>query len=125
MRVLYVEPDGEFAGIVLRYLEEQSLAVDWARDAQTAVSAADGKRPDLVVLELALAEHNGVAFLQEFRSYTDWADIPVIIYSHVPAESTGLSHKDWQKQGVATYLYKPTTRLEALLKIIKHYDQTV
>lgn len=122
MRILYIEPDAEFAGVVVRYLEEHGFGVDWARDAQSAVSAADGKRPNIVVLELALAEHNGVAFLNEFRSYTDWIDIPVIIYSHIPAESTGLSKKEWHKQGVVQYLYKPTSRLEALLRAIRHYE---
>lgn len=112
-RVLVIEPDKELSSILGKYLE-RSFDVALCTESQSAISAADTLKPDVVVLELALPEHNGLAFLHEFRTYTDWIDVPVLIYSHIPLENTGLSEAEWRKQGVEAYMYKPTTGLSAL-----------
>lgn len=80
---------------------------------------ADEAKPDAVILELAMPEHNGIEFLQEFRSYADWLDVPIVVYSHIPREDTGLSIADWQKYGVVGYTYKPTTSLKQLASILR------
>jgi DNA-binding NtrC family response regulator len=118
--ILFIEPDQNVADIMQKYFQEKApdLSVSFCNDAQSAISQADEQKPDLVVLELAVPNQNGIAFLQEFRSYTDWLDVPVIIHSHIPADNTGLTRSEWQKYRVAAYLYKPTTRLEDLLRTI-------
>lgn len=108
--VLVVEPDKNLAPILKKFLE-RSFNVSLCLESQKAISAADAAQPDIVVLELALPEHNGLAFLQEFKTYTDWIDIPIIVYSHIPLEDTGLNLAEWKKQGVNAYLYKSTTSL--------------
>ncbi len=118
-RVLLIEPDPQFASVIKRYFEANEIEVDWSTNAQDAISRIDHKSPDVVILELAIPEHNGVAFLHELRSYTDWTSIPVIIYSHIPIESSGLTKAGWKKQGATDYLYKPTTRLSALRDTIE------
>lgn len=117
--VLVVEPDKNLASILEKFLA-RSFNVALCLESQKAISAADGAQPDIVVLELALPEHNGLAFLQEFKTYTDWIDIPVIVYSHIPVEDTGLSLAEWKKQGVNAYLYKSTTSLATLKNNINY-----
>jgi DNA-binding response OmpR family regulator len=119
-RVLLVEPDKSLADVIAKYLSNHALVVDVADDAQSAVIKADKTQPDIVVLELAMSKNNGIAFLQEFRSYSDWLHIPIIIYSRIPREDAGLSAADWQKQGVVNYLYKPTATLASLLNNISN-----
>lgn len=81
--------------------------------------AADQIRPDIVVLELQLIEHSGIEFLYEFRSYSDWRNIPVIVHSHVPAQEFGASEKLLSKHlGIGEYLYKPHTTLNQLLRSV-------
>ena len=117
--VLVIEPDQSLGAAVGKYLKANDLATFVANDAQSAVLLADENQPDVVVLELALPKNNGLAFLQEFRSYNDWLDVPIIIYTHIPPEETGLNENEWQKYGVIQYLYKPTKTLASLSNSIK------
>lgn len=112
-----VEPAEELAETICKYLTSD-FDVDACNTTQKAVSSADKNKPSIVVMELALPDNNGVAFLHEFRSYVDWINVPVIIYSHVPKEDTGLTEAGWRKQGVSAYLYKPTTSLASLKNTI-------
>jgi response regulator RpfG family c-di-GMP phosphodiesterase len=60
-------------------------------------------------------EHSGIEFLNEFRSYPDWQDIPVVIHTHVPATEFNDSWKLLRGElGVRDYLYKPHTSLKRL-----------
>lgn len=121
-RVLLVEPDIILANTIIEYLLRKNVAVQTAHDAQAAIVCADASRFDAVVLELAMPAHNGIEFLQEFRSYTDWKAIPIIIYSHIPREDTGLSVAEWHKYGVAGYLYKPTSSLARLSLALQNVE---
>jgi DNA-binding response OmpR family regulator len=114
MKILLVEPDHELGTIVQHFLTADGHRVDHQQTAQAAIHGANENRPDVVVLELAIPAHNGLAFLHEFRSYEDWINVPVIIYSHIPLESSGMRKADWRVYGVYEYLYKPTTRLDTL-----------
>lgn len=118
-RVLLIEPDASFAEIINMYLSRHEFEVITAKDSQQAIIEADHVKPDVVVLELAIPKNNGIAFLQEFRSYTDWLPIPIIIYSRISREETGWSEEEWQKHGVINYLYKPTKPLASLLNNIQ------
>lgn len=119
-RILVVEPNRDLAAAITRYIRQTVAGLETysAHDSQQAIHQADEARPDCVILELAMAEHNGLAFLQEFRSYADWTDIPVIVYSQISAEQIGLSSLAWQKHGVVEYLYKPTVSLAQLQRAI-------
>ena len=118
-RVLLIEPDEVLASTIARFLDKNEIETTVSHDARQAVACADKAKPDLVVLELAMPKNNGLAFLQEFRSYTDWAELPVIIYSRIPRADAGLSEAEWKKQGVHAYLYKPTQTLANLVVSIR------
>lgn len=113
-RVLLVEPSQELAMLIAKSLEEKGLFVDHSATAQGGVSLADAQRPNVIVLELALPEHNGLEFLYELRSYTDWVNIPVIIHSKISREEFGLEPKQAEDLGVVAHLYKSTTTLKTL-----------
>ncbi len=114
-----IEPDISLAKSISKYLSANYL-VNVAYDAQSAVRLADENTPDMIILELAMPKNNGLAFLQELRSYNDWSKIPVLIYSQIPREDVGLSDQDWQKHGVVAYLYKSTKSLASLSEQIRN-----
>ncbi len=114
MRILLVEPADDLGKVVARSLERIDMICDHATNAQSAIILADNHKPDAVVLELAMPAHNGAEFLYEFRSYTDWNNIPVIFYSQVSAEECGLNNEQLQQLGVVGHLYKPVTSLKTL-----------
>lgn len=113
-----VEPDTVLATTYSQALKKAGLDVVIFQDAQSAIHGIDNHSPDIVVLELQLGDHNGVEFLNELRSHTDWQDIPVIVHTLIPRHDLGLG-KDMIKQlGIDRILYKPQASLDKLIESI-------
>lgn len=77
--ILLLEPDVILAEAYGGALRLAGYTVAHSTTAQRAVQAADEHAPDLVMTELQLARHNGVEFLYEFKSYSEWAAVPVVV----------------------------------------------
>jgi CheY-like chemotaxis protein len=122
--ILLIEPDQVLAQVYKEAIEgNDSSTVMAVSGAQAAITAADQTKPDLVILELQLIEHSGVEFLYEFRSYSEWQAIPIIVQTVVPFSEF---HDNWHllqnELGVRAYLYKPHTSLKQLLSSIKEHS---
>ena len=85
-RILFIEPDYLLGANAKNILKRAGHSVDWHVDPQAAMDSADAAHPDIIILDLLLAGRSGIEFLYELRSYPEWAKLPVIIYSNVPAE---------------------------------------
>lgn len=111
-RILLIEADRILARNVSSYLNGRGYRVDWQVNPQSAIQSADTNPPDLIILDLLLAGRNGVEFLYEFRSYPDWQEVPVIIFSSVPEseiDSVSFEHLD-----IKAFHYKLTAALNDL-----------
>lgn len=121
-QILLIEPDRVLAESYVQALLHAGHEVQAAGSAQAAILSADAIAPDLVILELQLVEHSGIEFLYEFRSYTDWQDVPVLLQTNVPRSEFADS---WQllnrELGVKTYLYKPRTSLNELITTVSEH----
>lgn len=124
MHILLLEPDYQFGQIYRQSLELAGHTVDWSQTAQRAIHAADKSSPDMVVMELQIAGHNGVEFLYEFKSYIDWQTTPVIIHSMVLPDVAGISSAQRSQLSIVDYLYKPLTTLAMLNKKLETYEVT-
>jgi DNA-binding response OmpR family regulator len=118
-QVLIIEPDKLLAKTYLSALKTAGHKVKVASNSQEAINMADKAAPDIVIMELQLVGHSGIEFLYEFRSYTDWQNIPVLIHSQVPYAEL----KDgWpilsEQLGVSEYRYKPATSLQSLISSV-------
>lgn len=122
MHILLIEPDTILAQMYIKSLEMTGHTVSYVMGAESAIHTADRKRPDIVILELQLANHNGVAFLHEFRSYADWLDIPVVVHTVVPLMQLQNFTAALDEMGVKEQLYKPHTTLAKLTAVIEQYD---
>ena len=119
MNILLIEPDKLLADTYRKALEIRGHKVIMTASAQSAVFAADERKPDVVILELQLIGHSGLEFLYEFRSYPEWQGIPVVLHTHIPAGEFGGSWQVLKEQlGVHAYHYKPLTSLSKLLGTI-------
>lgn len=104
----------------MQALQHAGHTVGLADSAQDAVNVADGLRPDVVVMELQLAVHNGVEFLHEFRSYPEWQNVPVVINTLLTPDVLQPFHEALERDfGVRLCLYKPRTSLEQLLSAVR------
>ncbi len=113
--ILLLEPDALIAGSIKSYFANAEHSVTVHSDPQSAVSSADAKRPNLVITELQLAARSGVEFLYEFRSYPDWQDIPVIIYTDLLRQQVELYNESLTELNVKACLHKNTSGLAVLL----------
>lgn len=118
MNILLIEPDAKLGGIYRAALEQSGHVVSHAAYAQDAVHTADEIHPDIVLLELQLAQHNGVEFIYEFRSYSEWQQVPIILLTMVAPHSLGITPEMLQQLGIIDCLYKPATNLRKLVEAV-------
>jgi DNA-binding response OmpR family regulator len=125
-KILLIEPDKILADTYARALEQAGHKVTHCFTAQTAVLVADQAKPELVILELQLVEHSGIEFLYEFRSYSDWQDVPVLIHTTVPISEFADNLELLKSElNVAGYLYKPQTDLKDLVAAVNRQLATI
>lgn len=118
-RILVLEPDRLLAETYRQALERAGYDAEYVTSGQAAVDSADEQTPDLIVLELQLPAHNGLEFLYEFRSYTDWQQVPVIVNTNIPISSIGsVEDSLYGKLGIKAWHYKPETSLQLLIRSI-------
>lgn len=115
-RVLIVEPDQTTGEAYAKALFADGFEVAYAQTAQAALAHLDLAKPDAIILDLELAEHNGIEFLQEFASYPEWQGIPIIVNSYLPQATIRLIKHDFP---VAAITYKPEVTLQSMLRLVK------
>lgn len=117
-QILLVEPDPILAKTYAAALSKSGHHVLRAYDAQSAINATDSVRPDSIILEIQLPQHNGVEFLYELRSHADWQAIPVIIQTQLSLAQVGFDESKMAELGVASFLYKPEISLKMLCMVV-------
>lgn len=118
-KILLVEDDyllSEMYGTKLR-LEGFEVAV--AHNSQEAFDIMDEQEIDLVLLDMVLPRSNGVAILHEFKSYSDWRRVPIIILSNMTHKDVRLSQDLLQNFGVKKYLVKSKVKPAQVAQAVK------
>ncbi len=92
--------------------------VSVATDGVQAAEHANAVRPDCVIMEVSLAQHSGIEFLYEFRSYVDWQSIPVVVFTSLQIPQTVLRSVSWGLLDIE-YAYKPHTSLDQLSTLVQ------
>jgi DNA-binding response OmpR family regulator len=110
-RILVVEDDPTLRLVLRDNLHSEGYEVDVAADGAYAVSRARAATPDLVVLDLALPDHDGFELLPILRSL---GQIPIIVL-------TARAERDDKLKGLALgaddYITKPFDPDELLARI--------
>lgn len=118
-RILLIEADRLLGTNAKNVLKRAGHKVAVRVDPQAALDSAEAAKPDIIILDLLLAGRSGPEFLYEFRSYPDWLDIPVIIYSDLPSEEASLTGVGFSGLNIAAYCQKSSTSLGRLSRIIE------
>lgn len=114
MRVLLLESDRIVSKCIVEELSKRNLQTTVAVNGEDAIFAADETAPDIVICELSLYSHSGSEFLYEFRTYSDWQHIPVVIFSSLQVPKNVADSKDWKLLNISKTLYKPDDSLQKL-----------
>jgi diguanylate cyclase (GGDEF)-like protein len=80
-RVLVVEPAADECSRLCRLLAAGEMEVHPARDLISAVSAVESFRPDLILAQLRLPTHGGLALVRHVKEDDATHLVPVILYS--------------------------------------------
>ncbi len=117
-RLLLIEPDYILSKVYAAALIRHGYDVTLAHDAQSAIKALDTHSHNLVILELQLIDHNGVEFIYELRSYSEWQNIPILLHTMVPPTSINLPKTFYKDYFISSYLYKPVTSVQKLTQVV-------
>ena len=91
LSILIIEDDDLTAHLYQRLLEDAGYNVMTAPNAVTADMLLQGIEVNLVILDYALPDLNGMEWLHELRSNRRFAELPVILVSSIHREAD-LSH---------------------------------
>ncbi|HEY5549684.1 MAG TPA: response regulator [Candidatus Saccharimonadales bacterium] len=122
-QVLLIESDRLIANNLIEVLQKAGFEVNWQVDPQAALDIADSGPPGVIVIDLVLAGRGGIEFLYEFRSYPDWRDIPVVVFSSLSVEELKEVIWGFEHLNVIEYHYKPNTTLADLARTISRILQ--
>jgi DNA-binding response OmpR family regulator len=104
-------------------LQRTDWQVDLCHDAQSALDVLDERLPDVILLELQLGLHNGIEFLYEIRSYPEWQQIPVVIYTLNPKAKDPQFTEAFAELGVRAIWYKPQVTHTQLIRALNNLFQ--
>ncbi len=110
-RVLVVDDERPLARVVGSYLQAEGFAVDLAHDGPSAVDAARGADPELVVLDVMLPGFDGIEACRRIRQFSDCYIIMLTARDEEIDKVVGLS------VGADDYLVKPFSPRELVARV--------
>ena len=116
-KILVIEDDAAFLGLLRVHLSSMDHEVRVAEDAAVGLRAVVGDPPDLILLDLRVPYLDGLELLEALRSDPATRDIPVIVLT---GEGDDEIHGRALQLGVAEYFTKPVQR-ERLAKAIERH----
>jgi DNA-binding response OmpR family regulator len=114
--ILLLEPDQLLAGSIISYFANAQLDVSAHAEPQSAIYSADKRQPDAVIVELQLASRSGVEFLYEFRSYPEWQNTPLIIFTNLQTNDLKVYAEVFKELNIAACLHKSSATIGQLLE---------
>jgi len=115
-QIWIVDDDDEMAHAITLMLKLLDCSARHFLKAQLAAKELlDGKRPDLVILDISMPEVNGIMMLEFIRRRPEWKDLPVIMLS---SEATDVQIDEAIGLGADAYVTKPVSidELEAAMQ---------
>ncbi|CAB5513715.1 Transcriptional regulatory protein QseB [Achromobacter anxifer] len=112
MRVMLVEDDPMIGEAIDGALKDASYATDWVRNGQDALTALDGQRYDLVLLDLGLPGKDGFEVLASIRGRDN--PVPLLIITARDELDDRLRGLDG---GADDYVSKPFQMAELLARM--------
>lgn len=111
LRILVVDDEEAIRQFLSVALSSQGYEIMEAACGQTALSSVSSRQPDLIILDLALPDIDGVEVTRRLRQ---WTQIPIIILSVRGSENDKIAALD---AGADDYLTKPFSAKELLARI--------
>ena len=110
-RILVVDDEPDFAGIVQQNLEKEGFEVEVAYNGEEGLEKVQANPPDAIVLDVMMPGKDGYQVCSELKADDRYADIPIILLTAVASHvtSTRYSHRDGMSTEADDYLAKPAS----------------
>jgi CheY-like chemotaxis protein len=110
--VLVVDDEQDVLTYLAAALEDEGFDVATASNAEDAEQVLNRRQPDLLVLDIMMPGHSGLALFQRVRSDPTTAGIPVVFLSACSAADVvrtlaSASNGHGREPGVVSYFEKP------------------
>jgi CheY-like chemotaxis protein len=116
--ILYIEDNLYNVQLVERLLlQRPDIQLLTSVQGSPGISIAQGRHPDLILLDVHLPDINGFDVLERLRADASTANIPIVILS---ADATPGQVRKFRDAGANEYLTKPLD-LKLLLTLIDNY----
>jgi CheY-like chemotaxis protein/anti-sigma regulatory factor (Ser/Thr protein kinase) len=112
--VLVVDDEPVARELLATYLAEENFQVVMAASGPEAIEKARRQQPNVITLDILLANGSGFGTLYDLKTQPETADIPVVVVSVVDQKKMGLA------LGASEYLLKPIQKERLIQAIGKH-----
>ncbi len=113
-RILVVEDERDIAALVAYHLTKEGYRVRTTGGGAEALEAIAQERPDLIVLDVMLPGFSGLDILDEIRTRSDMADVPIVMLTARREEADRIKGLEL---GADDYVTKPFSPQELVLRI--------
>ena len=123
--VLLVEDDEDLAGVIVATFERAGVAIHHAPRLRVAKELCMSAHPDLVILDLALPDGDGLELVTWLRARKDLRHLPLVVYS---AREVSGTEQEQLQLGRTEFLTKGKVQpqdVEALVfTMLRHYGSS-
>ena len=116
-RVLVVDDHADSREVIALMLQREGYEVNCAADGREALDSVIYKTPDVVLLDLALPEIDGVRLVQLLRTYHRLSSIPVVMLT---ALSGGSLFEQAVSLNVSSLLLKSVATIEQIRAAVQN-----
>ncbi len=113
-RILIVDDDRKYRGILRKHFERVGHQVYEAGEGETAISLAELERPEVILLDFQLPDARGSTICQRLKRHPSTATMPVAIVTAHDREAICVECFD---AGADDFVLKPFSFRELLLRI--------
>ncbi len=121
-RILVVEDDEDIQMLLYTVLTRDGYAVETAANGAIGLSVLAGFAPDLILLDMAMPDMDGLTFLSRRAGMTEYRDIPVIVVS---ARDTNKDVMAAIELGADSYVTKPFDNAVLLTNVRRLLENAV
>ncbi|MDB6108678.1 MAG: two component transcriptional regulator, winged helix family [Pedosphaera sp.] len=121
-RILIVDDEEYMLRFMHHHLVRAGYLTSTARNGLEAVAKATGEPPDLVILDLMMAEMDGLTALKELKRADITREIPVIV---ITANAHAVTRQDSESAGAAGFFTKPFSPTLLLVEIKRLLTEAV
>ena len=113
--VLIVDDNPQMHRLYRAALQRGGYRLLFASSGGEALLAMPNHLPDVILLDLAMPEMDGIAFLKVVRGEPEWRKLPVVV---ITAFGTGQDLEVTQRLGVSAHLVKANFSVKELRTVI-------